>query len=510
MKRAFRAESSSRNRFSGVRRNYAIPRIARVANQRFQDSIQNQRSTIPARFRRGVVLLHRRWIPPHHRSISLFQTSDHQQECDLALLTVPTRSISMKLGSGGGTATLQRSKLSLKQKVRQVDPKTDNSGGGGNIGKIIHNGGGGGGDDDDDDDYFFDDGGEDGDGDHDKFFSKVLPQLYDKISITAVLSEWYRTVADMPTTLRRAIEMGLFSSAQLVRFLSMDIRPNATRAVQRSLPTYLSRGFIGRIMADPAFYHKLIIENILAIVGSLHYEMKIRGDQFKREWDLAVVNTLGVMVATTSAVWLLTPTRSFGAMSKLPWQKVTALLPNNVFDASGPLRQYTAQSRVLSVFTKSMELAFVGAVTGIGTIGVRDLVVFAHRKMDPDYKPSCQSESLSRSIVGLSLFYGLHAHTRYQLVGGIDRYFFDHSNYLWSYLTTTGLCRLVNAFIAETHRPLFAGLPTKVIERPKMVPVYRPKKQRNRSRTTSMEKDQRALVKQKVKKTKGFELSMTS
>ena len=96
-----------------------------------------------------------------------------------------------RFGSSGGAATLQRSKLNLKREVRVVEPKTDDSGGGGNIGKIIHNGGGGGGDDDDDDDYFFEEG-DDGEEGDDKFFSKVLPQLYDSVSVGAVLSEWSR------------------------------------------------------------------------------------------------------------------------------------------------------------------------------------------------------------------------------------------------------------------------------------------------------------------------------
>lgn len=77
-------------------------------------------------------------------------------------------------------------------KVRQVNPNTDDAGGGGDNGKSIFNGGGGEGDGGDDDDYSFGDGEEGGEGDGDGFFRKVLPQLYDKISIGAVLSEWYR------------------------------------------------------------------------------------------------------------------------------------------------------------------------------------------------------------------------------------------------------------------------------------------------------------------------------
>ncbi len=69
-------------------------------------------------------------------------------------LTIPATCMAKGLGSSGGAATLQRSKLSNKQSVQQTGPKLDDGHGGGNIGKNIHNGGGGDGGDGDDDDYF--------------------------------------------------------------------------------------------------------------------------------------------------------------------------------------------------------------------------------------------------------------------------------------------------------------------------------------------------------------------
>lgn len=59
-------------------------------------------------------------------------------------------------------------------------------------------------------------------------------------AIEAVLSEWYRTFETLPLILRQAVQMGLFSSQQLVRFCAMDNRPTITRTVQRSLPTSVS------------------------------------------------------------------------------------------------------------------------------------------------------------------------------------------------------------------------------------------------------------------------------
>lgn len=66
----------------------------------------------------------------------------------------------------------------------------------------------------------------------------LIPQdNYTLQAIEAVLSEWYRTFESLPLILRQAVQMGLFSSQQLVRFCAMDNRPTLTRTVQRSLPS---------------------------------------------------------------------------------------------------------------------------------------------------------------------------------------------------------------------------------------------------------------------------------
>lgn len=155
-------------------------------------------------------------------------------------VSVPTTCMAKGLGSFGG-ATLERSKLDTHKEVKTQEPRVDNSGGGGNNGKNIFNGGGGDGDDGDDDDYFDEFGDGDGDGDSDDFFRTVVQQLYTKEAIDAVLQEWFRTVADLPSIIRQSVSMGLFSSAQLVRFLSMDVRPNVTRAVTRTMPPAVRR-----------------------------------------------------------------------------------------------------------------------------------------------------------------------------------------------------------------------------------------------------------------------------
>lgn len=367
------------------------------------------------------------------------------------------------LGSRGGGAVLEKSKLSMKQEVRTVEPKLDQDGGGGNNGKNIFNGGGGEGGDDDDDDYFnFDDG--DGDGGSEGFFRTVLKQLYDENSIKAVLQEWFHTLGTLPFFIGQLVEMRRFSSAELYRVLSMDVRPNITRAVTRSLPPAIQRSVVGRLMADPAFAQKLFIEQFITLAASLTWEASQRRERFWQELDLVAINTLCLQAANASLVWLVSPNRSYGVVNKHAWQEVLHKLPNNVFDANSPLAQYTMSQRVGGFFAKVAELSAVGTLTGVAMSGLGNLDVQVRRKFDPTFTPSMPIPDVRASAGGMALALGLFSNARYQIIGGVDRYLFERSNFLWSYLSFSTLFRSVSAFVGEPTRRQLQG----IRQRPRM------------------------------------------
>jgi hypothetical protein len=364
------------------------------------------------------------------------------------------------LGSSGRGATMERSKLSLKQEVREAAPKLDDGMGGGGIGKGIFNGGGGDGGDGDDDDYFNEFGDGDGDGDGDGFFRTVFGELYDAKAINAVLQEWYRTMADLPLILRQAAQMGLFSSAALVRFMSMDVRPNVTRFVTRSLPPAVSREVVGRLMADPAFMQKLMLEQMITISASLIYEARVRGDKFWEELDLVALNTLTLAAANAAVVYLVAPTRAAPAPAQHEWQNALAKLPNNVFEGTTPLRQYSTNSRVAAFFVKSAELCGVGMLAGAAQSALAQAAVAVRRRTDPSFQPSMRIPSVKQSALGMAAAWGIFANVRYQVIAGFDRYLFDHANYLWSYLTLSGCLRTASTHIGDQTRVYLQGLPS--------------------------------------------------
>jgi len=384
-------------------------------------------------------------------------------------LVVPTTCMAQL--SGGG-ATMQKSKLNLTQEVRISQPKTDDAGGGGDIGNRIFNGGGGDGDDSDDDEYqddFGDD--EDEDGKVGLFdVREALPELFDRATMECILSEWYKTVVSLPAGLRMAVEMSVISSAQLVRFLSMDYRPQLTRAVTRALPQEPSRHFVGRVMGDPTFLYKMGVEQLLTITGSVLCELKIRGkERFKKEWKQVAARTTALCMGNAALVWMTAPSRAFGSTSKFPWQQHLAKLPNNVFEKSGPLRRYTMVDRSQAFLLKTGQLGLVGL--GSGALGValenlvggsapaapreEGLVVTAAAPAPAKAKAAWRSSPILAS--GLSM--AVSSHMRYQGIAGVDRWLAGRASHLGLVLGGTTALRVLNAAVSNVKTFVSFGLP---------------------------------------------------
>ncbi|EEF30956.1 conserved hypothetical protein [Ricinus communis] len=337
-----------------------------------------------------------------------------------------------------GAVTLEKGKLDLTQKESKVSPEVALGGGGGDIGKKINHGGGDGGDDDGDDDDYFDDFDDGDEGDEGGLFRrrKFLEELFDRKFVDAVLNEWQKTMMDLPAGFRQAYEMGLISSAQMVKFLAINARPTTTRFISRSLPQAISRAFIGRMIADPAFLYRLLLEQAATVGCSVWWELKNRKDRIKQEWDLALVNVLTASACNAIVVWSLAPCQT----------------PNNIFEKSYPLREFDLQKRVHSFFYKAAELCVVGL--SAGAIQGQLSNVLASRKKD---RLSVTVPPVSNYARGYGAFLGLYANLRYQLLCGMDRALVSHFDVIGVALFFSTALRILNVQVGETSRLAWIG-----------------------------------------------------
>ncbi|CAK9227427.1 unnamed protein product [Sphagnum jensenii] len=361
-----------------------------------------------------------------------------------------------KYGAFGGGATLEKSKLDLSQSTSRVSPQLEAGGGGGNIGNKNFNGGGDGGDDDgDDDDYFGEDGDDDG-GDDGGFFGRrlALPEVFDRKIVAAVLQEWFKTMNDLPAGIRQAVELGLISSGQMVRFLSVNARPTVSRAISRIVPPSVSRAFIGRLLADPAFLYKLTLEQGFTIGYGIWWECQHRGDRIRQEWDVAAANVLTLAVCNAAICWSLAPSRSYGSTFKYEFQNTIQKLPNNVFDKSYPLREFDLQKRIYSFFYKAAELSLVGMVTGAAGAGLARVMPSSRNQL----QTSVPIPSVSTSALSHGAFLGISGNLRYQLLNGAERVMQQHFNHLGVVLFFSTSLRVLNIQIGDVTRLTWLGL----------------------------------------------------
>jgi len=379
-----------------------------------------------------------------------------------ASMRVPVTAMagSESLGSSGSMmgATLERTSPTFGNQKQKQELKTETGGGSGGNGKNIHNGGGGG-DDEDDDDYEF--GDDEGGDEPEPIFVKpeALPEVYDRLAIDAVLAEWYRCLADLPAGLRMAVEMSFVSTSQLVRFLSMECRPTIARAVSRRCPTDVSRALVGRMMADPQFVFKLAVEEALTVYGSLTYEAERRGKRFFKELDMVALNTASLMMATFGTAWVLAPSRSFGAAYKFKWQSMLHGLPNQMFEKSTPLRNYTGVSRSLGMAVKGAQLACVGAAIGASNTLANSALVKMRRAKSPEYEPVMDVPSVRDNAGGMAAVMGLSGTIRYNALGGFERLVSSRVGKLGHIQIITALGRVANGALGDGTRLHWVGMP---------------------------------------------------
>ncbi|PIN23938.1 hypothetical protein CDL12_03334 [Handroanthus impetiginosus] len=353
--------------------------------------------------------------------------------------------------------TLEKGKLldmSSMQKTKS-SPELATGGGGGDIGKGLSHGGGDGGDDGGDDDDYFDDFDEDDEGDEGGPFRRriVLGEIFDRKFVDAVLNEWQKTMMDLPSGFRQAYEMGLVSSAQMVRFLAINARPTTERFIARSLPQGLSRAFIGRMVADPTFLYRLLLEQATTIGCSVWWEIKNRGERIKEEWDLALINVLTVTACNAFVVWSLAPCRSYGNTFKFDLQNTLQKLPNNIFEKSYPLREFDFEKRLQSFFYKAAEFCMVGFIAGTAQGAASNLA--ASKK---EGRLSVTVPTVSTNALGYGAFLGLYANLRYQLLCGFDRAVTNYFDVIGVALFFSSALRVLNVQLGETSRLAWLGV----------------------------------------------------
>ncbi|PON71580.1 hypothetical protein TorRG33x02_253760 [Trema orientale] len=93
----------------------------------------------------------------------------------------------------------------------------------------------------------------------------LVPEVFDRETMNAVLKEWKTSMKDLPLDLQQACMTGALSSANLTRFLCLNAQSSFVRLLARLIPSHVYTDFTSKIMADPSLPYKLCLEALFSL-----------------------------------------------------------------------------------------------------------------------------------------------------------------------------------------------------------------------------------------------------
>jgi Protein RETICULATA-related len=248
--------------------------------------------------------------------------------------------------------------------------------------------------------------------------------------------------------------MQYYSTAQWVRYLTFHERPSLFRAVERSLARFpdARSGFVGRMLADPAFVQKTAMEGSIAFVIALAHEVHVRGKRVTQELDFALINAICIAAGAAVCSALVAPSKTPTPPSaKFPWQGMLNKLPNNAFEKNTPARNFEIPQRVSGFLAKGVELSAVNAIAGGASAALQHCLVAARQARNGKYKPATPVPGISRAAGGMGVFGGLAANSRLQAAAGLDRVLLEYAkaNTTWQVVGISSAFRAVSQLAIE-------------------------------------------------------------
>ncbi|MCC7441700.1 MAG: RETICULATA-related protein [Bdellovibrionales bacterium] len=223
---------------------------------------------------------------------------------------------------------------------------------------------------------------------------------------------------DVLPQLRGATSEGLVADEAVVRYMKLDGMPVVGAALR------FSPGLRNRILADPAFFMKLAVEQAIGVTTTIaSYYTTRPGEEFWNSMDLITVDVVSVMFVDFALVYFLTPQLAHRLRPKAQrtgWlnrgRDYLSTLPQNAFEANVPGGSpYSLGQRVSSFLYKSGQFAVIGGAAGLAgtalTHGIYEITGQERGELPDPLQNGAQ----------WGAFLASSSNSRYQLLAGVER-----------------------------------------------------------------------------------------
>lgn len=229
---------------------------------------------------------------------------------------------------------------------------------------------------------------------------------------------------NLPQDVQQALAAGVLSADALARYYSYARSGNPLMRLLIAIPSFRTR-----VLADSAFFFKLLVQELIGNGTGLASEIAVRGKDIVDELEYVASDLIVGTVVEAAFVWLLAPrvivtaadaaSASKGMLAGLG--RYLESLPANAFEQATKARAYTIGMRGASFVYAGLQYAAIGMVAGVVGTAITYALLEGRKLMDPSYKPMREMPPILANSAGWAAFMALSSNTRFQVVEGMER-----------------------------------------------------------------------------------------
>lgn len=174
-------------------------------------------------------------------------------------------------------------------------------------------------------------------------------------------------------------------------------------------------GWRSRIVADPQFPFKVLMEELVGVSAAVAGDMATRPKFGLNELDLVFSTLVVGSILNFILMYLLAPTSCSSSSSTLPW--IFARCPSSHMFEAGP---YGSVERLGTLLYKGGVFALVGLGAGLVGTAISNGLIATRKKVDPTFQSPNKSPPMVLNAFTWAAHMGVSSNVRYQTLNGVE------------------------------------------------------------------------------------------
>jgi len=217
---------------------------------------------------------------------------------------------------------------------------------------------------------------------------------------------------DLPADLREALALGVLKREAVDRYRSFLRIPLLGALIHIA-------SFRSRLLADPTFFFKILVQEVIGNGTALASEIAVRGKDTWDELEYVASDLIVGTVVEAAFVWILAPTLALPKPAG--GGKLSAFLNSLPANAFAKAPNATLPLRLASFAYGGLQYMVVGLLGGIVGTAITYGLIESRKKLDKSYQPKRPLPDVLPNSLAWGAFMAVSSNTRFQIVEGLER-----------------------------------------------------------------------------------------